>query len=267
MPDISKKELENLYLLLHCSGNYKNPWLHYHDAYEIVILESGERSYIVEDQLLCLKPRDVLLIRKNEIHGAIGGKYTFTNLAFKEAYFTKFFSTYGMELITKCFDNRLVRVEKNDFERLLSCSEKISNDSEDIYSLMNIICILENNISGKTTDSLYFGTKITEILAYINEHYATINTLDDICNALYISKEHLCDLFKKHTGTTVMKYITSIKIRASLELLSKTNYTIENVAAKCGFNSPSYFCKVFKSITGVSPAQYKRMSAVNNNFY
>ncbi len=258
-------ELPDYYSLVHYSGTFKMKKLHYHDSYELVILENGHRTYVIEDKLIYLKSRDVLLINPNEIHGDAGGNYTFTNLAFKESYFDKFFSKYGKALVVKCFENRLIRINESDFPRLLTYAEKLSADHEDIYSLMNIMCILESNISEKTNDFQNSGTRISGVLDYINKNYATINTLDDICNALYISKPYLCDLFKDNTGMTVMKYIVNIRIRNSLELLSKTNNSIDDVAKKCGFNSTSYFSKVFKSITGMSPAQYKRIITVNHN--
>ncbi len=264
MAEHKEVHLDDIYTLLHASGTYKNSRLHYHDAYELVILENGERSYMVGDKLVYLKPRDVLIIKPNEIHGAIGGKYTLTNFAFNDAYFSRYFSKGGTSHIVKCFEKRLIRVREGDFGSLLKYSERLCEDTEDVYALMNIMCILESNLSRKTND-LSFGTKISAVLEYINENYAAIESLSDICNSLYISKQYLCDLFKEHTGTTVMKYIVSIRIRASLELLSKTNLSIEEISEKCGFNSSSYFTKVFKNITGVSPAKYRRLKVIDRS--
>ena len=73
-----------------------------------------------------------------------------------------------------------------------------------------------------------------------------------------MSKYHLCRLFIKNLGVGLITYLNNVKIRQACKLIREFDLSITEVATKTGFNSASYFCKVFKSETGLAPSEYKR---------
>jgi len=58
-------------------------------------------------------------------------------------------------------------------------------------------------------------------------------------------------------NTTPKKYINSIRVTHAKELLSGTNYPVISIAEMCGFSDNYYFCKFFKTYTGLSPLKYR----------
>ncbi len=260
-----REHIEGLHATSHFSGNRIMPDMHSHNAYEIFILEEGDRSYVVEDKLVYLRPRDVILLKPDVIHCGVGGTYICSPLEIPESYLARFFTDYGIELITKCFDKNVIRVRQSDFEQLLSCVEKLSVDNEDISSLVQLLTILENNMSRVTYDLQNTGSIASDVVDYITENYKTIDKLDTIADRFYISKQYLCNLFKQHTGTSIIKYINILKIHASFELLSQKNLTMAEIAEKSGFSSLSYFSKTFKSVTGVSPLKYSKIGSADRS--
>ncbi len=243
---------------LHEDGDFKMPGMHYHDAYEIYVLEAGERFYMIEDRLICLKARDVLLIKPNVIHCTIGGTYRKSAMEFTESYLQKFFTKYGMEFVTKCFEKSVIRIRESDFSQLLDIIEQLSENNEDMLSFTHFFAVLENNISRKTYNLQDASTMTANIVDYITANFNNIDNLDEIAKQFYISKQHLCNLFKQHTGTTIVKYINILKVHASFEYLFQRGLTITEVAEKSGFCNVQYFSQTFKSVTGVSPLIYRK---------
>ncbi len=265
MSSVVKETISDLQIMLHKSGNYTMPSMHYHDAYEIGIIEDGDRSYVLEDKLVYLKPRDVILIKKNKLHYTVGGTYKGTLLEFSHEYLRKFFSEHAISILTECFEKSIIRVRESDFSELLCLVERLYADNEDVASLVKMFDILKNNMSRKTYDLQSAGTRIAEIVDYITENYKSIDSLDVITDKFYVSKQYLCSLFKDHTNTSIMKYINILKIHASLELLSQKELSIAEIAQRSGFSSLSYFSKTFKSVTGTSPLKYSKVDAPSKN--
>nr|WP_235196433.1 helix-turn-helix transcriptional regulator [Streptococcus mitis] len=65
-------------------------------------------------------------------------------------------------------------------------------------------------------------------------------------------------MFKKETGETLVKYITDKRINAAKSLLSQTNISISQVSCQVGYDNYSYFTKIFKQRTGLSPGDYRK---------
>lgn len=54
-----------------------------------------------------------------------------------------------------------------------------------------------------------------------------------------------------------MNYLLKYRVERSMQLLRDGNMTVEAVALECGFSSSAYFCKLFRSHTGMTPKQYR----------
>lgn len=72
----------------------------------------------------------------------------------------------------------------------------------------------------------------------------------------HYSSYHFGRLFKQIFGVSFNQYLTNFRIEKSKELLKQSQLSVEDIAWKVGFSSVSYYCTVFKKITGVSPRRY-----------
>ena len=63
--------------------------------------------------------------------------------------------------------------------------------------------------------------------------------------------------FKEYTGKTVNEYLTEYRIYIAKQLLEDTEKSILEIALECGFNEASYFIRIFKRQTGISPLKYR----------
>jgi two-component system response regulator YesN len=100
--------------------------------------------------------------------------------------------------------------------------------------------------------------EITDAMNYVAEHYPEYISLHDIAARLHMSTSRFCVVFKEGTGQTFVDYLNMVRIRKAEELLLCPNLTIYDVAYKVGFNSTSYFSKLFKRVTGRFPSDYRR---------
>lgn len=74
------------------------------------------------------------------------------------------------------------------------------------------------------------------------------------------SKNYFSYLFKKELGISFVEYLNQVRVEAAKKLLDTTDEKTYEISEKVGYSDYKYFSSVFKKITGVSPAQYKKMS-------
>ena len=89
--------------------------------------------------------------------------------------------------------------------------------------------------------------------------FDTPQALRELMAELPVSANHLMRLFKEYEGCTQSRYLASLRIAKAQKLLAETNMPIMQVALESGFASPSSFYKRFAELTGVSPAQYRKV--------
>ena len=98
---------------------------------------------------------------------------------------------------------------------------------------------------------------IDDILALLNDNLYSRITLGYVSQQTYYSKAYLNDIFNKHMGTSIMQYYNSLKIKEAKKLL-RSEQPPSSIALQLGFESASYFTKVFKRQTGMTPSAYKK---------
>lgn len=98
---------------------------------------------------------------------------------------------------------------------------------------------------------------VTEAIRYINKNINRKLTLDQIAGAAGISRTHLCAIFKKETGKTLISYFTERKITEAKRLLSTTAMPLGAISEYLGYSSQSHFQKVFRSLVGETPLAFR----------
>ena len=105
------------------------------------------------------------------------------------------------------------------------------------------------------------GVKHADVLSratsYIRSNYMKKLTLDSTAKLIYISPSYLSRLFRDELNTTFNAYLNSVRIERSKILLSSEELSIAEVADLVGFFDQSYFNKVFKKMTGMTPKKYR----------
>ena len=95
---------------------------------------------------------------------------------------------------------------------------------------------------------------------YINSNLHNNLTLDIISKEVHLEPHYLCALFKEHTGTTIMQYIIFHRIERAKHLIITQDEKIYRISEKCGFANYNHFSNTFKKTTGVTAAQYRKLT-------
>lgn len=99
---------------------------------------------------------------------------------------------------------------------------------------------------------------VERVRGYIDQNYANGGlTVADIGKAVYLSSTYVSLLFKQETGQTVGEYLTQVRVDNAKKLLRDPQYKFYDICYAIGYTDPSYFTKLFKKVTGVTPSAYR----------
>lgn len=131
-----------------------------------------------------------------------------------------------------------------------------SNDSFDIHKiLIEHYEFINKKIQRKQMDIPH--THLRKVLFYILKHYTNTHiSLNDAAHHLQLSTFYICKLFKTYTNFTFIDYVNECRIEYAKNQL-KTDKKIKNIAYDAGYQSTTYFGRVFKQRTGNSPKSYR----------
>ena len=232
--------------------------IHYHDAYEIYILEEGERNYLIDGTLVCLTGREVALIKPFELHSTDGSPYSRYVLYFKEAYLDRYFSVEGKAAILSVFAQKKLTLTEEDFQRVAALLPELNAARDDFLLLAEIMRILRASVAVPSRCAGGERGLVGRITEYLGQSYLTFSGLDELAARFFITKSYLCRLFKKEVGLSVVTYVNAQKLQHAAEELRFTRKSVKRIAADCGFCSSVYFCKLFRETFGSSPGGYRK---------
>ncbi|MGN0493357.1 MAG: AraC family transcriptional regulator [Acutalibacteraceae bacterium] len=239
--------------------------MHTHESYELYYFAGGNGIYRVEGTPYPLEKGDILIMRPAEAH--------YIDIRDDKPY-TRLSVNFNADLLSGIdpngrllapFNNRKIgtlnryRAENFKSDAYSIFIKNIITDSPDrrVQTITNLLPLL-NEIS-LAFDSLS-EMEITKsldsrIISYINRHISEDITLDNICEKFYISKTHLCRIFKKATASTVGEYITVKRLVKARQLIhSGTPPT--KVYLQCGFKDYSVFYRAYKKKYGIPPSAF-----------
>ncbi len=120
--------------------------------------------------------------------------------------------------------------------------------------LLHSIRALEREEAG----GLHGDSAIEPARSYIHSHLSEPITVEELATLCNLSKYHFIRLFRRYTGFSPYRYLQINRIDRAKELLISTDLSISGIAAAVGFTGVANFGKVFREITGVTPAVYRR---------
>lgn len=238
------------------SRNFKMPSMHYHDSYELYFLEVGTREYFVEDKFFTVFPGEFVLIPPGTLHRT-GGEFCVRTLVhFTESFMLGFFKENAVKRMVQCFESVKITPDQQKLPwlRSLLCQMGESRADTDFALLLGVLL---NSLGSVGKQEIQFG-HLGEIVGYINQNFADIENIDQIAKQFYISKYHLCRIFKKTMHVTLIEYLNQVKLKNARKLLEISDYGIGEIAQKCGYRSVAYFGSVFKENLGESPSEYRK---------
>jgi two-component system response regulator YesN len=94
-------------------------------------------------------------------------------------------------------------------------------------------------------------------MQFIQEHFAEKIDMNTLSAEIFVSPSYLNRVFKRRFDTTPILYLNQYRIEIAREMLVQTTNKIATVAGLVGFEDPKHFAKLFKKMTGMTPAAYR----------
>ena len=257
-------------ILTNTASNYTMKRYHFHDSYEIYYLVSGSRDYFIADHIYHVNKGNLVLIRPRDLHKTIetGESHSRVLIGFSPSFFPV---KKSKEIINQCFsESRILTLDSGARGNVESRIENLiaASKSNSAFRMSRLQCefaaflIDTAEFIGKTNRKKgrrkNVNHTVSRMLPYLKANYTRQLTLDELCREFFVSRYHITRIFKGETGFTIFEYIHSLRILEAQRLLKETSMKVIEVSQEVGYSNVSNFGKVFKSITGVSPMNYRR---------
>ncbi|MDL4843218.1 response regulator transcription factor [Aquibacillus rhizosphaerae] len=125
----------------------------------------------------------------------------------------------------------------------------------DFLSEVNKIVLKDNEES---------PTKMQLLLQYIDDYYSEPLSLTTLANHFHFNASYLSSYFSTHHREGFSEYLNQVRIDKAKLILKSGTISIATVSEMVGYSDPSYFCKVFKRIAGMSPSNYRKEASSMN---
>lgn len=94
---------------------------------------------------------------------------------------------------------------------------------------------------------------------YVQENFRRLRTLEQVAQECHVDTAYLCRLFRRYDFQSPYLFLTRLKMNEAAGQLQQPGALVKNVAADLGFANPFHFSRVFKSVFGISPDQFRNL--------
>ena len=152
------------------------------------------------------------------------------------------------------------------YEKSLKNKEHEVFELLDIFSYQNIdeyMDVVRGWIKGfdelvsDNIDEQKTGLKMQKAIEYIKENYATDLNMAVVSNYISMNYSLFSFNFKQYTGTNFVNYLKNFRVGQAKKLLTETDMKVNEISRAVGYEHEKHFMKTFKSITGLTPSQYR----------
>lgn len=99
------------------------------------------------------------------------------------------------------------------------------------------------------------------MIEYVEEHYEFELTREDLARKFALSPGYISTVFKRHSGHSFKEALVELRLEKAQQMLLNTDYTLDYIAAQCGFHYVSYFIEVFRKYHTLSPGEFRANAA------
>lgn len=253
-----------------------------HDFWELVYADKFPVACTAGDKQIVLSEGEILFHKPNEYHALSTEIHNAPNV---------FVATFecrseGMRF----FENKRLKLDKSLLKFIYMLIEESRKTFDLPYSdpdlkkmplrqrptlggqqlIKNLLEILLINIMRGETEKAdknetflfkeeFEGRVAKRIIELLEENVHENLSIDELCAKLNYNKSYLFRQFKTTTGRSIMTYYVNLKIEGAKKLLRESDMTVVQIANAYSFDSPNYFSKTFKKLTGHTPTNYRKI--------
>ncbi|MHC0442883.1 AraC family transcriptional regulator [Flavobacterium sp. 3-210] len=252
--------------------------LHYHPEFELTYIIKGNGYRLVGNSHETFGDGDLVLSGSNLPHTWVGkssGDEDFDAVVIQ--FSTSFISPFlGFEEST-ALKKMLEQSKKGLFFPAKNTEVKNellnlvhSKGFDRILSLMKVLNQL-TNCEQEILCSPYFQSvysvesenRINTVCIFLENNFSNKIGLKQVAELIHLTESNFCKFFKKITGKTFSDYLNEIRITKCCQLLLQTDNTINSIAFECGFETLSYFNRVFIKKKQLTPKEFRKINNIS----
>jgi len=249
---------------------------HHHEGYEIYYLFNGYRSMSVAGREFLLRPGDLLLLPPGVAHQSwpvegmpqhhvvinLGSSYLDSYLAQNHMHELEELLSGGEKLLRLASNQQYqLDMQLHSLQQELT-GKKVGAD----YAVQAQVCLLlifllrnlDSEITSHSAGIHRRRSDMQQVAAFIEEHYADPISLAGIAKIFATNASALSRSFRRYMGVPPINYLNRVRVQAAKGLIETTDMSLTEVCSKVGYESLTYFGRVFREFTGVTPSQYRR---------
>ena len=250
---------------------------HYHPEYELVYVEATTGIRHVGQHISSFMDSDLVLIGPNIPHlnfdYGLQTEYRQIVVQLKENFMGDAFKeTPEFDAIRALFDQAYLGLSFKGKTKI-NAAEKLRHMKE-LLPFQQLLCLLEifqllatskevmKLNEQDTSIKLFMNDKIRmgSVYKYIHANYNETPDVNKVAASVHLSTAAFCRYFKKQTKMTFTDFVNQYRITQAKTLLLQDK-TVSEVCYETGFDSLSYFNKLFKRIAGENPSQFRKKYA------
>lgn len=258
-------------------------FMHVHrDFSELVIVLEGKAVHRVGDETFDISKGDVFVVGSEVAHGYTKAEnFRICNIMFDPKMLTSydirkypgFHSLFVIEphfIKTQGYQNKLKLAMKefSALESLISTAIKEYESEEPgkktlvlSYFLQMVVELSRQYTNTQDSNNSDKIDGIAYAAAHMENHFTEDVCMNDLLLLSHYSQRHFIRLFSEAYGVTPHRYLLQLRIKHACTLLTETSLSMGEISAKCGFNDPNYFARIFKKYVSVSPNSYRNSKA------
>lgn len=250
--------------------------LHTHDYYELLIPIKGDMAFPAGDQYIPLISCSLMLFKPGCIHGckllsnSVYERYVFYFQ--KSAFLPLSPDSSLLNFIdqTDCYCLFLpAELEETMLSLLARLDRSLSSKEPDAsmlaYSyIIQLFHLINHHATASEITTHMLPDNIVKIKQYIDENYLTINSVAEIAEHFFYSREHVSRLFKECYGTNLADYLNTLKVRHSKRMLEQGS-SVTDACYQSGFRNMSTFATTFRDQVFMNPSSYRKKMHRNDN--
>lgn len=248
---------------------------HYHPEYELTYIVNAEGKRLVGDSFESFKTGDLVLLPPNLPHTWItepeeGEMHKAIIIQFSKSFIEPFLAFKEFEAIGSLLMNSQKGLFFPDFmdTAVMDLIIEMPKSSGVITftGLLRLLELLANTPSITLASPGYRLLKgneneqrINQILRYVQDNFGQEISLQKAAGLVHLSESAFCKFFKRMSGRTFSDYANEIRISNACRLLIETDLPVSGIAHESGFDSLTYFNRVFRRKKNMSPVEFRRI--------
>jgi AraC-like DNA-binding protein len=250
---------------------------HYHPEFELTYIVKGNGYRIVGNSYEPFNDGDLVLLGSNLSHTWSGKADGDVNsdaivIQFSSEFILPFLELNESLLIKNMLDSSLRGINFEPDEQLVTKIIEITetNGVERILKLISILDILSKKQIKLIAPNTFHNVvsrksevRINKVCLFIQNNFQNKIYLKEVADLIYLTESNFCKFFKKATGKTYSDYVNEIRINEASRLLIQSDKTISQISFECGFETLSYFNRVFLNKKGITPSVYRKSSIIS----